>query len=102
MAQAKGLLDLPRELYLLVCANLTTTSLTNLAVVSRDHYLAVQAPLFSRIVLTSYGALIKLEGPLTRVPVVSRISPKYDLVRALTKLSEKLTPLQAASQLAQA
>ena len=73
------ILDLPRELYLIICSNLSPTDLTRLAGVSRDHYLTAQGPLFSRIHLTSFSALVKLVGTLMKVPVVSQISPKQRL-----------------------
>ena len=72
-----SMLELPWELYLLICNFLTPIELTRLAGVSRDHYLAVQQPLFSRVQITSFGALVKLVGTLLKAPIVSRISPKY-------------------------
>ena len=74
-----SILDLPRELYLMVCSYLTPTQLTQLAGVSRDHCLAVQQPLFAQIRLTSYAALVRLVSALTKVPIVSRISKKQRL-----------------------
>ncbi|EMD00197.1 hypothetical protein BAUCODRAFT_21843 [Baudoinia panamericana UAMH 10762] len=62
-----SLLDLPRELYLM------------LAAVSRDHYLAVQQPLYASVVLTRYASLIKLVSTLSRTPVVSAISKQQRL-----------------------
>lgn len=74
------MLDLPRELYLIVCSHLSTRELTWLAGVSRDHYLAVQQPLFSRITTKSFSALVKLVSTLTKTPVVSHISSKQRLL----------------------
>lgn len=71
------MLDLPRELYLMVCSYLTPTELSKLAGVSRDHYLAIQEPLFRHIRVTSHARLVKLVGTLMKVPVVSTISKKY-------------------------
>lgn len=70
------MLDLPRELYLMICSDLGTKELKQLAGVSRDHYLAVQQPLFLRARITSFGALVKLVSTLTKPPVVSQISTK--------------------------
>ncbi|KAF2769422.1 hypothetical protein EJ03DRAFT_336283 [Teratosphaeria nubilosa] len=67
-------LDLPRELFISVCSYLAPTELTKVAGVSRDHYLAVQQPLYNRIQLTKYGNLVKLVHTLQRVPIVSIIS----------------------------
>jgi len=68
------MLELPRELYLMICSYLEPTDLTKLAGVSRDTYLAVQQPLYARINITAYASLIKLVNTLQRVPVVSHIS----------------------------
>ncbi|KAK5130072.1 hypothetical protein LTR08_002505 [Meristemomyces frigidus] len=71
-----SILDLPRELYLDVCSYLEPFDLSKLARVSRDHYSAVQGPLYARIRITSYQSLVKLVHTLPRVPVVSHISPQ--------------------------
>lgn len=68
------MLELPRELYLVVCSYLTPTDVAKLAGVSRDHYLATQQPLYARINITAYGLLIRLVDTLRRVLVVSHIS----------------------------
>jgi hypothetical protein len=52
------------------------TDLTRLACVSRDHYLAVQHPLFGHIKIHSFNSLVKLLGTVVKVPIVSRISAK--------------------------
>ncbi|KAK0345140.1 hypothetical protein LTR91_025891 [Friedmanniomyces endolithicus] len=74
-----SVLDLPRELYLMVCTYLQPTDLARLAGVSRDHYLAAQEPLYTAITITSYGRFVKLVDILRRVPVVSTISPQQRL-----------------------
>ena len=71
-----SLLQLPRELYLMVANLLTPVELTKLAGVSRDNYLAAQQPLYTNIRLTSYSSLVKLVGTLMKVPMVSHISAK--------------------------
>lgn len=71
-----SMLELPRELYLIVCDYLTPVELSKLAGVSRDNYLAAQEPLYSNIKITSFEQLVKLVGSLTKPPVVSNISPK--------------------------
>jgi len=63
----------------MVCSYLTPTDVARLAGVSRDHYLAVQQPLYERIDITAYASLIKLVDTLRRVPVVSHISPQQRL-----------------------
>lgn len=73
------MLELPRELYLIICSDLTPTELAKLAGVTRDHYLAVQQPLYARVKITKYSNLIKLVDTLRRVPVVSTISPQQRL-----------------------
>ncbi|KAK0364388.1 hypothetical protein LTR91_024866 [Friedmanniomyces endolithicus] len=74
-----SVLDLPRELYLIVCTHLQPTDLARLAGVSRDHYLAAQEPLYTSITITSYSRFVKLVDTLRRVPVVSTISPQQRL-----------------------
>ncbi len=81
-------IDLPREIYLMVCALLTTTDLTKLASISRDHYLAVQQPLYSSIRIISYKALVKLVGSSVKAPVVSHLTPKYVSLWCLPLLDE--------------
>lgn len=71
-------LELPREIYLIICSLLSTADLITLASLSRNHYLAAQRPLYSNVRLGHYGALIKLIGALNKVPIVSHISPRYD------------------------
>lgn len=71
-----SLLQLPRELYLMVANLLAPVELTKLAGVSRDNYLAAQQPLYTNIRLTSYSSLVKLVGTLMKVPMVSHISAK--------------------------
>lgn len=71
-----ALLDLPRELFLGVCKDFSLTDFSRLSRVSRDLYLAVQEPLYSRLQIRSYGALVQLVSTLTKAPVVSRISTK--------------------------
>jgi hypothetical protein len=91
------MLELPRELYLMICSLLkptgmgrvaypisqrlnrakeltNDTDLTRLARVSRDHYLAVQHRLFGHIKVYSFESLVKLLGTVVKVPIVSHIS----------------------------
>jgi hypothetical protein len=90
------MLELPRELYLMICDYLKPTGtyrpipnldfhtdttfihidLTHLARVSRDHYLAVQQPIFQHVSVYSFDSLVKLLSTALKVPVVSHISPK--------------------------
>jgi hypothetical protein len=74
-----AILALPRELYLDLCSFLDTKDLANLAKMSRDHYLAVQQPLLALVTITSFGQLVKLASTITRVPIVSYISPQQRL-----------------------
>ena len=73
------MLELPRELYLEICSYLEPKDLTHLARLSRDHYLAVQQPLFRHVSVYSYKALVKLHTTILTIPVVSHISPKQRL-----------------------
>ncbi|KAK5114342.1 hypothetical protein LTR62_002594 [Meristemomyces frigidus] len=73
------MLDLPRELYLIICSDLTPPELARLGGVSKDHYLAVQQALYNHIAIDSYSRLVKLVETLAKVPVVSRISAQQRL-----------------------
>ncbi|KAF2481932.1 hypothetical protein BDY17DRAFT_174168 [Neohortaea acidophila] len=66
-------LDLPRELYLMVCSLLTTADLIHLASTSRDHYRAVQQPLYSHVRISSYPALVNLVDALSTPPIISHV-----------------------------
>ncbi|TKA22383.1 hypothetical protein B0A50_08265 [Salinomyces thailandicus] len=80
MSQIKlSILDLPRELYLEVCSYLTVPDLTRTARLCRDHYLAVQQPLYTDIKIETHSKLIKLVETLTKTPTVSHISPQQRL-----------------------
>ncbi|KAK3677348.1 hypothetical protein LTR78_002886 [Recurvomyces mirabilis] len=81
------MLDLPRELYLGICALLSAHHLANLSGVTKDHYLAAQQPLYNHIQLTSYKKLVRLTETLSKNPVVSTISPQQRL--RWFKLSEE-------------
>ncbi|SMY28670.1 unnamed protein product [Zymoseptoria tritici ST99CH_1A5] len=85
-----AMLRLPRELFLEVCAHLSTTELIAVAGASRDHYLAVQGPLYANIVIkpsgeyagrniNPSGRLVKLVGSLNRRPIVSPLTPSHEL-----------------------
>ncbi|KAK5686181.1 hypothetical protein LTS10_002296 [Elasticomyces elasticus] len=74
-----SLLDLPRELYLIITSHLQPTDLTHLAGVTRDHYLAAQEPLYTDVKITAYSRFVKLVDTLRKVPVVSTISPQQRL-----------------------
>ena len=74
-----SMLQLPRELYLEICSYLQPPVLANLSGVSRDHYLAVQEPLYARIRITKYKNLIKLVNTLQKAPLVSFITPHQRL-----------------------
>ncbi|KAK3075595.1 hypothetical protein LTR53_000933 [Teratosphaeriaceae sp. CCFEE 6253] len=74
-----SMLDLPRELYLMVCSYLQPTDLASLAGITRDHYLAVQEPLYTTIRIAVYSHLVRLVETLGRIPVVSTTSPQQRL-----------------------
>jgi hypothetical protein len=71
------LLDLPRELFLLVCDQLPVLDLASLSQCSRMHYLATQESMYSKIALKTYNALVKLTWTMMRTPVVSLLTTKY-------------------------
>lgn len=72
-----SMLELPRELYLMTCDYLSPSDLARLARVTKDHYLAVQQPLFKTIRINTFGNLVKLVHTITKPPIVSTISKKY-------------------------
>ncbi|EME40232.1 hypothetical protein DOTSEDRAFT_28137 [Dothistroma septosporum NZE10] len=82
-ANAKGkmtsMLELPRELYLMICDYLSPRDLARLAEVTQDHYLATQQPLFRAIKITAFGNLVKLVHTITKPPIVSTVSKKQRL-----------------------
>ena len=71
-----SMLELPRELYLMICDYLSPRDLAQLARVNKDHYLAAQQPLFKNIKITAFGNLVKLVHTITKPPIVSIISKK--------------------------
>lgn len=73
------MLELPRELYLMICDYLSPKDLARLACVTKDHYLAAQQPLFKTIRITAFGNLVKLVSTITKPPIVSSISKKQRL-----------------------
>lgn len=73
----KTFMDLPREIYLMVCTYLTPKEYICMAAVSKDYYLAVQQPLYDHIEVDAWEKLPRLVRTLTSVPVVSHISAKY-------------------------
>ncbi|KAK4497257.1 hypothetical protein PRZ48_011707 [Zasmidium cellare] len=72
----KTFMDLPREIYLMVCAYLTPKDLSRLALVGKDCYLAAQQPLYDHIHITAIHQLKSLVWTLPRTPAVSHISAK--------------------------
>lgn len=69
-------MDLPREIYLMLCACLTPQDLARLALVGKDCYLAVQQPLYNQVNITTWEQLPRLCRALNGIPVVSNISAK--------------------------
>lgn len=72
----KTFMDLPREIYLMVCAYLTPHDLARLALVGKDCYLAVQQPLYDQVDITTWEQLPRLCRAFAAYPVVSQISAK--------------------------
>lgn len=72
----KTFMDLPREIYLMVCAYLSPQDLARLALLGKDCYLAVQQPLYDHVDITAWEQLTRLCRALTGIPIVSHISVK--------------------------
>ncbi|KAF2166322.1 hypothetical protein M409DRAFT_23513 [Zasmidium cellare ATCC 36951] len=73
----KTFMDLPREVFLMICAYLTPKDLTRLAHFSKDCYLAVQQPLYEHIDITAIDELRSLVWTLGRWSlIVSHLSAK--------------------------
>jgi cystathionine beta-lyase family protein involved in aluminum resistance len=70
------LLDIPRELFLMVCAHLTTQDLAKLTAVSRNTYVATQSVLYHSVALTNHKALVKFTRTLVKSPVVSKLTQR--------------------------
>lgn len=71
-----NMLDLPRELFLMVCSYLSTADLANLGSASPAHDLAVQQPLFAHIRIGSWPAFVKLVHAIIKGPAFSRLGIK--------------------------
>ena len=75
-----GLLDIPRELFLAVCAYLEQPELLHLSTVSRFAYVATQLSLYERVTVSTYPGLIKLTRTLGEPPVVTAPDQRYQSV----------------------
>lgn len=74
-----ALLDIPRELFLMVCALLSPQDLAKLTAVSRNLYVATQPVLYQNVTISTYSHLVKFTRTLVKAPVVSRLTQRYHL-----------------------
>ncbi|KXS97194.1 hypothetical protein AC578_884 [Pseudocercospora eumusae] len=73
------MLDLPRELYLDITDYLNPKQTSTLARLSKDHYLAVQEPLYAHVSINAWPKLVILVRTLMKPPIVSSLSAKQRL-----------------------
>ncbi|KXT14001.1 hypothetical protein AC579_8861 [Pseudocercospora musae] len=73
------MLDLPRELYLEITDYLNPKQRSTLARLSKDHYLAVQEPLYDHVSINAWPKLAILVRTLMKPPIVSSLSAKQRL-----------------------
>ena len=71
-----ALLDIPRELFLMISTYLSPRDLAKLTLVSRNTYVTAQPVLYRTVELPTYKALIKLTRTLVKVPVVSCLTQR--------------------------
>jgi len=71
-----ALLDIPRELFLMICAYLGARDLAKLTLVSRNTYVTTQPVLYRNVTLPTYPALVKLTRALVKAPVVSHLTQR--------------------------
>jgi hypothetical protein len=71
-----ALLDIPRELFLIICAHLNPQHLAKLTQVSRNTYVTTQPVLYKSVSLPTYTALVKLTRTLVQAPVVSHLTQR--------------------------
>ena len=71
-----ALLDIPRELFLMVCTYMSPQDLAELTLVSRNTYVTTQPVLYRTVELPTYKALIKLTRTLVKAPVVSCLTQR--------------------------
>ena len=73
------MLDLPRELYLEITDYLNPKQKSTLARLSKNHYLAVQEPLYTHASINAWPKLVVLVRTLMKAPIVSSLSVKQRL-----------------------
>jgi hypothetical protein len=71
-----ALLDIPRELFLMICTYLSPQDLAKLTLASRNTYVTTQSVLYTSVKLPTYTALVKLTRTLVQAPVVSRLTQR--------------------------
>jgi hypothetical protein len=71
-----ALLDIPRELFLMICTYLSPQDLAKLTLASRNTYVTTQPVLYRSVKLPTYTALVKLTRTLVQAPVVSRLTQR--------------------------
>lgn len=72
-----GLLDLPPELFLIICADLGQRDFSRLSMVSRLAYLTTQSLLYQRVTISTYAGLINLVRTLGESPVLTYLDQRY-------------------------
>jgi len=75
-----SLLDIPRELFLMICAYLSAQDLAKLTLVSRNTYVTTQPVLYGDVTLPTCAALVKFTRTLVQAPVVSHLTQRYSFV----------------------
>jgi hypothetical protein len=71
-----ALIDIPRELFLMICTYLSPQDLAKLTLASRNTYVTTQAVLYRSVKLPTYTALVKLTRTLVQAPAVSRLTQR--------------------------
>lgn len=71
-----AILDIPRELFLMICTYLSPQELAKLTLASRNTYVTTQPVLYKSVKLPTYAALVKLTRTLVQAPVVSRLTQR--------------------------
>lgn len=71
-----ALLDIPRELFLMICTYLSPQDLAKLTLASRNTYVTTQPVLYRSVKIPTYTALVKLTRTLVQAPVVSRLTQR--------------------------
>lgn len=82
------MLDIPRELFLMICTYLSPQDLAKLTL-SRNTYVTTQPVLYRTVKLPTYTALIKFTRTLMQAPVVSHLTQRYSFSGVLLALTKQ-------------